>query len=156
AWRGGAAPLPGFSGADRAPAHRRGHAPDERPRARAPGAQAPPGNEGRLHVGVHGRRARPPRRPRPGYHPAAQAVHARVADAPPAPRPGRDRQARLAHRTFRVPRTTGVSGSITKRMRGKSVSQVETLAEIGVVSSTSAAFHAPGSKRLTSARPRLA
>ena len=43
-------------------------------------------------------------------------------------------EARLAQRTFRVPRTTGASGSITKRMRGRSVSEVETLAEIGVVS----------------------
>jgi hypothetical protein len=41
-------------------------------------------------------------------------------------------------------------------MRGKSVSQVATLAEIGVVSATGAAFHDAGSNRLTRARPRAA
>src|SRR5215475_3941151 len=107
-------------------------------------------------MSAHGRRARPPRRARPGHHPAAQAVHTRVADAAPAARAGRRREARLAQRTFRVPRTTGVSGSITKRIRGKSVSDVEALAEIGVVSLTGAAFHAAGSNRLTWARPRAA
>jgi two-component SAPR family response regulator len=65
------------------------------------------------------------------------------------PRAGRIREARLAQRTFRVPRTTGASGSITKRMRGRSVSEVETLAEIGVVKVIGAACHAAASNRLT-------
>jgi len=71
-------------------------------------------------------------------------------------RAGRAREGRLAQRTFRVPRTTGVSGSMTKRMRGRSVSDVETLAEIGVVSRIAAPFHAAASKWLTRARPRAA
>ena len=134
----------------------RRHAPDERARVGAETARAPARDEGRLHVRLHRRRAGPPRRARPGHHPAPKAVHARNLDAAPAAGAGRIREARLAQRTFRVPRTTGVSGSITKRMRGRSVSEVDTLAEIGVVSAIGAPFHAAASKRLTWARPRAA
>ena len=86
--------------------------------------------------------------PKP-FTPEALMQHLRLAL-------GRIREARLAQRTFRVPRTTGASGSITKRMRGRSVSEVETLAEIGVVNVIGVACHAAASNRLTWARPRAA
>ena len=134
--------------ADRPPAHRRGHAADERPRAgRAPG-DAAPGMQDRSTC-----RATPTTRSsttacstptssfcQKPFTPESLMQHLRCASTRP-PR-------RLAHRTFRVPWTTGASGSITKRMRGRSVSQTAALAEIGVVRVTRAAFHAPGSKRL--------
>ena len=62
------------SRADSSSAHRRGDARDERPGA-VPAAEEPPAPDaGPLHVGVHGRGARPTRRPGTRDVPAAEAL----------------------------------------------------------------------------------
>ncbi len=62
----------------------------------------------------------------------------------------------LDSRIRRVPRTTGTSGSMTKRMRGRSVSTVHMVAEMGLSGLSEPAFQAPASSELASGRPRSA
>ena len=79
--RGGAPPQPRASGADPPPRHRHGDAPDGRARAGLASRPAKAGDEGPVHVGIHGGRDRHPRGARPGQRLPREAL------LPGSPRP---------------------------------------------------------------------
>ena len=77
--------------------------------------------------------------------------------APGWTEPSGEQQALTVYRMRRVPRMTGISGSMTKRIRGRSVSTVVTVAAIGCRGGE--AVGVPGLRRrsgLSSGRPRSA
>src|SRR6266851_9583394 len=69
---------------------------------------------------------------------------------------GRSYSSTRDSRIRRVPWNTGFSGSITKRMRGRSVSTVQQVPTIGLASCRLGAFHAAASNVATCGLPRSA
>ena len=76
--------------------------------------------------------------------------------APGWTRTVRLRRAVTVYRMRRVPRMTGISGSMRKRIWGRSVSTVVKLAAIGCRGARWSAFQACAAKRLMLGRPRSA
>ncbi len=80
-WRGGPAALRALLGPDSPDPHRRDHAQDRGPRAGRTPLAAAASIQGALHVRLHRRHGRPPRRPEVGNGLLAEADHARCAGA---------------------------------------------------------------------------
>src|SRR5918996_1191064 len=103
---GGSRPEQDARGRHRHDGHRRGHAGDERTRAGGASVALAAGDEGPLHLRLHGHRRLRPRRPRPGIGVPPEALQLGRADTEGARGAGRapGRPGRVDHPALRPPR----------------------------------------------------